>query len=550
MKIKAKQAFTFILAFILTGSLLILPGYAAESNEILSLTAKYTSGGVSVSGTASSDILAIALLLYDTDGTTLLRMETFGVSLKDDHNEFTGTIQIPLSTGTYTVKAANYEGGDFYMAQFTVSAPLDEEDDDTSSDSSYDDEPVITPAPTPVVITPTPTPAIQAEVTSGTNPIDNLPIILDDNGNNALVRLELEKIQLLFEESNNSVISLPVIADVTEYTLELPSSVLSNPEAGSKLSLSTGAGTLTVSDNMLSTLSGTEDKKVGLSIGHGDKATLSDQEKEALGNRPLIKLQLTVDGVQTQWNNPEAPVTVSIPYTPNHQELENPDSIIVWYLDGAGNRICIPDSRYDPATGTVTFTTTHFSLYAVGYNRVFFSDVVENAWYQKAVEFIAAREVTKGTGGDQFSPDAVLTRGEFIVLVMRTYGIEPDENPEDNFADAGNTYYTGYLAAAKRLGISKGVGNNLYAPGNGITRQEMFTLLYNVLKVINRLPLGTTEKTLSSFIDGGNIALWAYEAMAYLVKAGTISGSGGKLYPENTSTRAEMAQVLYNLLSK
>jgi hypothetical protein len=550
MKIKAKQAFTFILAFILTGSLLILPGYAAESNEILSLTAKYTSGGVSVSGTASSDILAIALLLYDTDGTTLLRMETFGVSLKDDHNEFTGTIPIPLSTGTYTVKAANYEGGDFYMAQFTVSAPLDEEDDDTSSDSSYDDEPVITPAPTPVVITPTPTPAIQAEVTSGTNPIDNLPIILDDNGNNALVRLELEKIQLLFEESNNSVISLPVIADVTEYTLELPSSVLSNPEAGSKLSLSTGAGTLTVSDNMLSTLSGTEDKKVGLSIGHGDKATLSDQEKEALGNRPLIKLQLTVDGVQTQWNNPEAPVTVSIPYTPNHQELENPDSIIVWYLDGAGNRICIPDSRYDPATGTVTFTTTHFSLYAVGYNRVFFSDVVENAWYQKAVEFIAAREVTKGTGGDQFSPDAVLTRGEFIVLVMRTYGIEPDENPEDNFADAGNTYYTGYLAAAKRLGISKGVGNNLYAPGNGITRQEMFTLLYNVLKVINRLPLGTTEKTLSSFIDGGNIALWADEAMAYLVKAGTISGSGGKLYPENTSTRAEMAQVLYNLLSK
>jgi len=34
--------------------------------------------------------------------------------------------------------------------------------------------------------------------------------------------------------------------------------------------------------------------------------------------------------------------------------------------------------------------------------------------------------------------------------------------------------------------------------------------------------------------------------MAALVKAGTVSGSGGKLNP----TRAEMAQVLFNLIGK
>jgi hypothetical protein len=44
-------------------------------------------------------------------------------------------------------------------------------------------------------------------------------------------------------------------------------------------------------------------------------------------------------------------------------------------------------------------------------------------------------------------------------MLMKAYGIAPDTNPEDNFADAGDTYYTGYLAAAKRLGISAGVGN-------------------------------------------------------------------------------------------
>jgi hypothetical protein len=35
-----------------------------------------------------------------------------------------------------------------------------------------------------------------------------------------------------------------------------------------------------------------------------------------------------------------------------------------------------------------------------------------------------------------------------------------------------------------------------------------------------------------------------------LVKAGIVSGSGGTLDPLGHSTRSQMAQVLYNLLSK
>lgn len=85
--------------------------------------------GVSFSGTASSDVLAVAVLLYGTDGTTLLRMETVGVTLGDNENTFSGTINIILSSGTYTMKAANYEGGDFTVSTFTVSSsPAEDED--------------------------------------------------------------------------------------------------------------------------------------------------------------------------------------------------------------------------------------------------------------------------------------------------------------------------------------------------------------------------------------------------------------------------------------
>ncbi|MPM20458.1 Endo-1,4-beta-xylanase A [bioreactor metagenome] len=208
------------------------------------------------------------------------------------------------------------------------------------------------------------------------------------------------------------------------------------------------------------------------------------------------------------------------------------------------------DARYNAATGMVVFTTNHFSTYAVAYNKVSFADVASGAWYADAVTFLAARGITSGTTATAFGPDATLTRGHFITLLLRACGVAAVTNPADNFSDAGSTYYTGYLAAAKTLGITTGVGSNRFAPEQAITRQEMFTLLYNALKALDKLPSGTSGKTLADFTDASDIASWAQGTMAALVKAGTVTGSGGKLNPAGTTTRAEMAQVLYNLLGK
>src|SRR5690606_2650988 len=136
---------------------------------------------------------------------------------------------------------------------------------------------------------------------------------------------------------------------------------------------------------------------------------------------------------------------------------------------------------------------------------VSFNDVAPDAWYKKAVDFIAARQITSGSGNGNYSPNAIITRGEFITLLIRAYEIAPDKNPANNFVDAGNTYFTGYLAAAKRLGISYGTGNNMFSPGKEITRQEMFTMLYNALKAINSLPQGSSGKTLNDFADANEI---------------------------------------------
>lgn len=311
------------------------------------------------------------------------------------------------------------------------------------------------------------------------------------------------------------------------------------------LTISGPTGALTFDAAALKTISDSAGGDVTVTVSKVDTSTLSDTAKQAVGSHPVYEFSVTSDGKTiSQFGGS---VTVSVPYTPVAGEDTN--AIVIYYIAADGKLTMVPDARYDAATGTVVFTTTHFSTYAVGYNKMNFTDVSNTAWYSNAVTFLAARGITSGTTATSFSPDASLTRGQFVTMLLRAYSISPDANPTDNFADAGSTYYTNYLAAAKRMGITSGIGDNMFAPDRGITRQEMFTLLYSALKATGNLQQGKSGKTLADFSDASEIASWAKDAMTLLVETGTVSGSGDKLSPTSATTRAEMAQVLYNLVS-
>ena len=388
------------------------------------------------------------------------------------------------------------------------------------------------------------TPTYQAKLKAGSGTERALRVTVNNNTGNA----SIEEDPWSTRPQGRTIVTIPSIPGTGTYSVSTSLDNLSTTDVQGTLTLNTDAGSITVSSNMLNGIENAEGSNAQITIGMGDKSNLPADVKNAIGERPLVQLTLSIDGKQMNWSNPEAPVTVSIPYTPTEAELAHPENIVVWYIDGSGNIVTIPNGQYDPETGTVSFTTTHFSYFAVSYHQVDFKDVANDAWYAKAVSYIAAREITTGTGSGNFSPEAKLTRGQFIVMLMKAYNIAPDQKPEDNFADAGSTYYTNYLAAAKRLGISAGVGDNSFAPEKEITRQEMFTLLYNALEVIGKLPQGDSGQSLSSFSDSDDIAIWAQDAMTLLVETGIISGSGNRLSPQDTTTRAQMAQLIYNLL--
>lgn len=312
------------------------------------------------------------------------------------------------------------------------------------------------------------------------------------------------------------------------------------------LSISSALSTLNFSPDALASISKAASADVTITVEQADVSGLSAAALAAVGNRPVYDFSVMSGG--NAISQFAGPVTVSLPYTP--AAGENLNAIIVYYISDSGELETVTNGRYDAATGTVVFATTHFSTYAVGYKKVSFTDVDAKAWYADAVTFLSARGITVGTSAALFSPDEPLTRGQFITLLLRAYDIEADADKTNNFSDAGDTYYTGYLAAAKKLGISNGVGNNNFAPEQAVTRQEMVTLLYHAIKVTGLVPKSGSGNKISSFADAASVDTWALEAMTNLAEAGIISGSNGKLVPKNLATRAEMAQMLFNLLAK
>ena len=313
------------------------------------------------------------------------------------------------------------------------------------------------------------------------------------------------------------------------------------------LEISAGVATVTLSADAVESIASTAGSTdVTISMDQVNASTLPSAVQRLVGDRPVFDFSVKTGSSKiSSFGGGSA--AVSIPYT--LQANEDANAIVVYYVDSTGALQTVRGA-YNSETRAVDFVTSHFSEYAVAYHPVSFTDVGSDVWCNAAVTFCAARSITTGATATTFNPNAAVTRGQFLVMLMRAYDLAPSTNPSDNFADAGNTYYTNYLARAKELGITAGTGNNLFAPNNKITRQQMFTLLYRALDKLGEVPEATTSKTLSSFSDAATVSNYAKEAMTALVRGGIVSGSYGKLNPQGQTTRGQMAQVLYNLLSK
>lgn len=173
-----------------------------------------------------------------------------------------------------------------------------------------------------------------------------------------------------------------------------------------------------------------------------------------------------------------------------------------------------------------------------------FTDVEENVWYHDGIDFMVRNGYMNGVAADTFDVEGSLTRAQLVTILYRIAD-EPETSAAIPFADvADGQWYTKAIVWAAENGIVKGVNETTFAPNDPITREQIAVILYRYAHEEN-----TEDGKLTSFPDAKDISGYALEAMNWAVARGLINGSDGKLLPQDTATRAQIAVILARYLN-
>jgi len=106
-------------------------------------------------------------------------------------------------------------------------------------------------------------------------------------------------------------------------------------------------------------------------------------------------------------------------------------------------------------------------------------------WAKAYVATAMYKGVVKGYEDGSFRPSNRLTRQETVVLVLRAFGIEEDQDKTLSFADSNviPAWSAGYVKKAVELGIIKGYNDNTFGPQREITRAEVVTIISKCMQI-------------------------------------------------------------------
>lgn len=123
-------------------------------------------------------------------------------------------------------------------------------------------------------------------------------------------------------------------------------------------------------------------------------------------------------------------------------------------------------------------------------NAVAFKDM-DNipSWARDHVEKAVQAGIITGYADQTFGPAKELNRAEMIAMIMRAAGIKPDSNAAIGFADANEipAWALPYVATARQIGLTSGVGGNRFAPLKSTTRAEAITIILKMQEQISQL---------------------------------------------------------------
>ena len=175
-----------------------------------------------------------------------------------------------------------------------------------------------------------------------------------------------------------------------------------------------------------------------------------------------------------------------------------------------------------------------------------FNDLDDVPWAVSSINNLARKGIINGYGDGIFSPNGLVTRNEFVKMIVSAFGIqeaELDLSFEDITEDAWSREY---IASAVAAEIISGIDDVHFGDGLNITRQDAAVISERVMKY-----KGVEMKSSSlTFRDSDEISDYAVYAVAKMKYCGIMSGTSDNMFePKLGTTRAMAAVIINNLLT-
>ena len=174
-----------------------------------------------------------------------------------------------------------------------------------------------------------------------------------------------------------------------------------------------------------------------------------------------------------------------------------------------------------------------------------FRDFDKSAWYAEAVSAAVDNGLLYGKSSSIIDPNGDMTRAEMAAIINRSFGCYKAADISQYKDVAKSKWYYKDVAMAVQMGTYNGRSASSMAPDAPISRQEAMTVVARALE----LDYDSYSKTdLSAFSDRSEISNWALPYVRAMVGADYIHGRGKVLAPLDNITRAEFAQIFYNII--
>lgn len=281
-----------------------------------------------------------------------------------------------------------------------------------------------------------------------------------------------------------------------------------------------------------------------------DFTTVKVQQRSSGGGEPAkpsfpVKISNNGDGVakvDKSYANAGDKVTITV--TPGRNATVQRITV----TDEDGERLKLTENR----DGTYSFTMPNgaANVYArFSGSGLPFADVPSGSWYYDDIAYVYDAGLMTGLTATAFGPNLSTTRGMIVTILWRMEN-EPAAKHGCPFADVRRgSYYEQAIAWASENGIVTGFDSSTFAPDRAITREQLAAILFR-FAAYRGMDAVTLRENLSSFQDQAAISAYAVSALNWAVSEGLMQGTGDKLEPTGSATRAQVAAMLRRFIQR